>query len=342
MHMHIAIDTEGEEEAEAEVAEEEVAEEVAEEEVAEEVAEAEAEAEEMDGGNAGGDGDGGANSYLLAASDGTDSSDDSDDGDDGLDPGRCNGGGEGEVDLLCWQLPARGLSLELRAQLRGGVAALQGGGGGGGGGGGLPRALRLSPSTVEFWAVPLAFVRGDETSRDDRSSGAYTPGAYTPDGTTPGSTTPGGTTPGGAPRASLGRLLTTGAEVCGVCGEDLYHAPLTMATLTTATPTMALLTMALLTTAGVRRGHATAARPPVAGGLNPNPCTLNLPVPPPLTLTLTLTLAPALRDHLWQAGALVPTLLDEWSWSPLAPPICLLRVCLEGGGAVVRRQPLST
>ena len=67
------------------------------------------------------------------------------------------------------------------------MAALQGSGGGCSG---LPRALRLSPSTVEFWAVPLAFAAADDSS-------------------------PGGTSP-----ASLGQLLATDAEVCG---EDIYH-----------------------------------------------------------------------------------------------------------------------
>ena len=72
------------------------------------------------------------------------------------------------------------------------MAALQGGGGGCSG---LPRALRLSPSTVEFWAVPLTFAAADDSS-------------------------PGGTSPGGTSPASLGQLLTTDVEVCG---EDIYH-----------------------------------------------------------------------------------------------------------------------
>ena len=41
-----------------------------------------------------------------------------------------------------------------------------------------------------------------------------------------------------------------------------------------------------------------------------------------------------------QAGALVPVLLDEWSWAPLASPICLLRLCLEGGDERPAWHPL--
>ena len=72
----------------------------------------------------------------------------------------------------------------------GGSGGGGGGGSGGGGGGGRPRALRLSPSTVEFWAVPLAFAAADDSS------------------------------PGVTPPASLGQLLATDAEVCG---ENIYH-----------------------------------------------------------------------------------------------------------------------
>ena len=36
----------------------------------------------------------------------------------------------------------------------------------------------------------------------------------------------------------------------------------------------------------------------------------------------------------------MPVLLDEWSWAPLASPICLLRLCLEGGDERPAWHPL--